>query len=81
MLWRMYAVLDIKAAFFHTPFSVRSEVDAIRSVVQAAGDKASPLGMYPTDFVLHQLGTFDDGNGSVVADMQPVGLVADLMKK
>lgn len=69
MNWVMFSVLDKPARVFIRPWCVRHEAEAIRSFYETAVDSAHQFAKHPEDFVLYELGTFDDGSGLV----HPIG--------
>ena len=71
MIVKMYSIYDSKAEAYMQPFFAQSNGVAIRSFTNAANDKGSAIGQYPTDFTLFELGSFDDSNGDYVALTAP----------
>lgn len=67
MKWKVFSVYDTAAAVFLPMFTARTEVEAVRSVVQAATDKrpGNMVAEYPHQFILMQLGHFDDNTGNM----------------
>lgn len=59
ILLNIYAVLDRPANSFGTPVFLPSESEAVRVFAQAVNAENTVLGLYPDDFVLSQLGTYD----------------------
>lgn len=59
ILLNIYAVLDRPANSFGTPIFIPSEAEAVRVFAQAVNAPNTVLGLYPDDFVLCQLGTYD----------------------
>lgn len=62
----LYSIYDTKAQYWHTPFSLTSDVHAFRaisSLVNGRDKSASDYAQYPSDFVLYRLGRFDTGTG------------------
>lgn len=64
----LYSVFDQKAQVYGTPFSCINESIALRSFAHAANDLGTDIGVYPVDFTLYELGTFDEDTGI----LQPV---------
>lgn len=55
----VYVVYDSKAEAYMNPLFFQSKGVAIRAFGEAVNDKASPVGKYPSDFVLFELGSYD----------------------
>lgn len=60
MLWKVYSIFDSKVGAYGRPFFDQSKGSVIRSVTEAVNDKTTTFGKYPSDFVLFELGTFDE---------------------
>lgn len=64
----LFSILDTVAGVFMSPFIARSRVDAVRQILasKSSPDIAStPVGSKPYDFVLYELGSFDDEMGVI----------------
>lgn len=69
---RMFSLFDTKAQAYAPPFCAPRYELAVRSLIQAldaGGD--SQLSKFPEDFVLFEIGSFDDVTG-VVEALPPV---------
>lgn len=62
---RMFAIHDVKAEVFNTPFFMRTVPEAIRGFMNEAASPDSAIGKWPDDFVLYELGEFDQVTGAV----------------
>lgn len=71
----VYAVHDVKAGTFMTPFFMQSNGAAIRSFFDAVKDTNHPISKHPEDYTLFHVGTWDDDSG------QLVGIVPEAMVK
>lgn len=60
------SVYDKKVNAFASPFFVRSQGEAIRSFTDACQDGQTVFCKHPEDYLLFQIGEFDDGNGALV---------------
>jgi len=60
MLSKVYAVYDSKTFTYGSPFLMKHIGDAVRAFTQIANDVTSQIGLYPEDYTLFELGTFDD---------------------
>lgn len=66
------SILDTKANVFGPIFLARSKGEALRTFDQIVNDKrgdGSLIALYPDDYVLHCLGTFDAFKGVVVGSV------------
>lgn len=63
----LFAVRDSKAEAFMPPFTATNKGLAIRSFTDAVNDKSSIFSKYPDDFVLYDLGTFDESTGIITS--------------
>lgn len=63
----MYTILDTKSGVFGPLMSFLNDHTAIRSFQEMiiSRDEGSLLALYPTDFTLYCIGTFDNENGSI----------------
>lgn len=63
MILVIYSVYDSKVGAYLQPFFMRSRGEASRAFTEAVADSNSPFCKHPDDFVLFELGTFDDSTG------------------
>ncbi|WNK13720.1 MAG: nonstructural protein [Microvirus sp.] len=68
-----FTVYDTKSAIFANPFVSQNKMTALRDFQQAANDPQSQISNYPEDFILFEIGTFDENTGSI-SPMLPVNL-------
>lgn len=59
------AVLDTKASYHGRPFTARTTGEAIRIFSDGVRDKETPMNSHPEDYVLYQIGYFDDETGNI----------------
>lgn len=62
---RIFSVRDAKAETYMTPFFLRNTAMAIRSFTDAVLDESTPIGKYPEDYALFEIGGFDEFTGEV----------------
>lgn len=62
---KLYSIYDSKAGIYYKPFVSRTKGEALRMFQQAANDSQTTIGQYPEDFVLFEIGSFDDTKGNV----------------
>lgn len=68
---RMFCLFDTKAQAFAPPFCTPRVELAVRSLIQMLDAGDSQLAKFPEDFVLYEVGVFDDTTG-VVESVPPV---------
>lgn len=71
MILKAYSLLDAKVGTFGTPFFMAHVQQAIRACADLAMDMNTVVGRHPADFILCEVGTFDDVSG-VLASQAPV---------
>jgi hypothetical protein len=76
MIYKMLAVYDSKAEAYMRPFVARSTGEAIRSFSDEvnSGDKNSPVCHHSEDFILYELGTWDELTGMLDVYEKPKAL-------
>lgn len=74
MISQMFALYDTKAAVYNKPFPVVNKEVAIRSLSEylANGNKQDDVIKHPEDFILYELGAYDDGSGKLTAHNEPI---------
>lgn len=70
----MYAVRDAKALAFMQPFFSVQSGSAIRAFDDAVNDGKSPFFFHPEDYILYELGEFDDQSGALTA-IEPIKML------
>lgn len=76
----VFTLLDMKTGHFNTPFFMTHPGQAIRAIMDVGQDPNTTVGRYPADFVLCQLGAFDDQTGSFDQQVpQQLGTVASFL--
>lgn len=58
-----FTVYDSKVAAYLPPFFMRSVGEAVRSFSDTVNHKESAFNKHPADYVLFQIGSFDDSKG------------------
>lgn len=78
----MYAIFDVKADAYNTPFFMPSKGMAIRAFKDLANDKNSMMGMHPEDYKLVELAVFDVKSGEIEpAGATSLGFAFDYVEK
>lgn len=73
MILNVFAVKDLKAKAFLQPFFSNSRGSAMRAFGDAVQDKNCPFNKHPEDYILYEIGTYDDS--SAYLTMVPLDLV------
>jgi len=63
-----YALRDIKANYFLTPFPAPSDAAALRSLTEWANDETTMIGKHPADFQLWKVGAWDPAEGEMTGE-------------
>jgi len=74
MIQKIYSVYDSKAECFLQPFYVKSRAEARRGFEEVANNKETPIGKWPSDYTLFELGSFDTDNARFDLLLTPVSL-------
>lgn len=79
---KAFALLDMKVQAFHAPFFLVHEAQAIRACADLAADTSTVVGRHPADFVLMEIGVFDDQRGTLEGLVQPIqhGIVSSFIE-
>lgn len=75
MIQKMFAVRDSKALAFLQPFFSTANGSALRALSDAVNDGKSTLAMHPEDYILYEVGSFDDQTGEIQG-LTPIKLLA-----
>lgn len=65
MLTHCYAIYDVKAGCFQTPFFMPALGMATRAFENLRSEKSNEIGRNPEDYTLWYLGSLDDQNGVI----------------
>ncbi len=64
---KVYAIFDTKVEAYLRPFFCKTPGEAIRTFTDAINDIQSPFHRHPADFVLFEIGTFDERSAQLEA--------------
>lgn len=67
MILKVFAVRDMKAEAFLQPFFSPSVGSALRAFSDAVNDKQCPFNKHPGDYVLYEIGSYDDSTAELGA--------------
>lgn len=73
---KIFTVHDNKAQAYFPPMTMKSSAEAIRSFDQACQDINSNFNKYPSDFILMEIGTFDEQTGQINPLQSPIILAS-----
>lgn len=57
---KIYTIYDSKSETYSYPYQARATGEALRIFTTIANDDQHPIGKYPADYTLFQIGEFDD---------------------
>lgn len=69
MILKMFGIYDSKVSAFESPFFVDATGRAVRFWESLVNDPKTDYNKFPSDFILYELGTFDNSTG--VIEMLP----------
>lgn len=83
MILKFFAVYDGKIRSFMRPFVDSHTGSALRSFEEACKEPTSPFAKFASDFVLYELGTFDQENGQMkpYAQVLQIAAAVDFAKR
>jgi hypothetical protein len=79
MIRNLYSIFDLKAQYHGNPFLETTDEVAMRTVISSM-NADSLLAKHPEDFVLDRLGTYDDGSGEIVSEVELLIQLTELIK-
>lgn len=74
MKLQAFSIYDTAAKAFNRPFFQNTKGQAIRGFSDAVNDESTELWKHPEDYILFELGEFDDSDGSFLP-MNPTKVV------
>lgn len=82
MLVKIFSVFDTKGGAFLQPFYAMSKGHAIRSFTDSTNTEGHTFNKYPEDFILFELGDFDDSNAKfhILPEPLSIGLALEFKK-
>ena len=72
MKTKIYSIFDNKMGTFQLPFYAHNSGHAIRTVTKALRSANSHLADFPEDYVVYEIGEFNDESGGIIAHNQPI---------
>lgn len=82
MILKVFSVYDTKAMCYGVPFFMGSVGAAVRAFGDLASDKQSSVAKHPSDYILYQIGEFEDSKGGLVAvaPVRNLGFASDFLQ-
>lgn len=71
MTQKLYAVYDTKASYYMTPWPCRNIGIARREFASACLKRDSALGQFPADYVLYEIGVYNDNDATIESIIPP----------
>lgn len=73
-LHAMLSIFDKAIESFGRPFAVPTRAAGVRAFTEEVNTAGSPMNKHPDDYVLYEVGHFDDARGSFESLSAPFGL-------
>lgn len=67
MIMKAFAIYDTKSLVYGMPFFMQSAGAAVRAFGDLASDVQSTICKHPKDFILYEIGSFDDSKATFVS--------------
>lgn len=82
MIRKVYTIYDLKALVYGPTMVFETNPAAVRFFTDLANDKQGQVGKHPDDYVLFEIGKYDDQSAELVATIPPVklGLASDYIE-
>lgn len=78
MKLKVYSVYDKKTRLYHPPSYCHNQEHAMRMFFQVMKGAGDTMSLYPEDFQIWELGTFDDSTGYIEVTKNPL-LICEVM--
>ena len=79
---KIFSVLDTKAQAYMNPVSCATAGVALRTFEDSVNDPSSPFHKHPEDYILFQVGSFDETTGIITpSNGEAVAKGVDLIKE
>lgn len=72
----VYAVYDLKAECYSSPFFAVNDAVAIRMFTSACLDRETPVGSNPADYAMFRVGVWNSDNGALAGTDVPVPVIS-----
>lgn len=71
---QVYSLYDTKALVFSQPSYFPNDATAMRAFLQLSNESGNTVNQYPADFIIFNVGEWDDQNGVLLALTAPRSL-------
>lgn len=71
---KVFSVFDVKAGAYMQPFFMQATGLAVRAFSDLVDDESTMFGKHPVDYVLFEIGTWDEITGTFVSLDKPLSL-------
>lgn len=72
----LVSVLDLKAQYFSSPMTAKTDAEAVRLFTDAINQHDTSLHQHPEDYTLYKVAFFDTDTGEVTPVNPPLLLIA-----
>lgn len=73
---KIFCLYDSKANYFGTPFFSENVGEVLRDFETVSNDRQTKVGLYPQDFTLFELGTYDKLTAKFELHLTPYALAS-----
>lgn len=82
MEFKVFTVYDMAVKAYMPPKFFRDKGEVLRQFIDAANDPETPFYKHPGDYILFELGTFDDQTGTFTSLLVPdrIGVAIEYKK-
>lgn len=80
MILKAFSLYDMKSGLFAAPFFMPHVGQAIRACQDIGADLSTVVGRHPADYMLCELGTYDDNTGTFENALTHHATVANLLE-
>lgn len=80
---KLYSVLDVPVGAYSAPHCALTRGQAVRDFIDHSSKPDNSISRHPEDYVLHEIGDFDESTGFITAYMIPekLGSAASYLSK
>lgn len=80
MIMKAFAIYDTKSLVYGMPFFMHSAGAAVRAFGDLASDPQSSIAKHPKDYILYEIGSFDDSKATFVSvNPHSLGFASDYL--
>lgn len=70
----LFSILDTKASIYMQPFCCSTNAVALRHFSDSVNTADSPFHKHPEDYILFEIGRFDDQTGEIISNPSPTSV-------